>query len=410
MPRHPNRRTVVRTAVWTVPAVAVATAAPALAVSAPKIRAILTFDTFTFFRADWTTRPATRRRSRPRSRSRTGQQTNGPTITSLTLTVSYPDTRTNGGAPTIVSGPGWSFATPAHTGGNWVYTFLFVGSIPISRSTPELDFRVPLTLVNNGQVHHPRDRVRCRWDRGRSTPRTRSSDRLRALSAAGTDTPLHRAPTYAGRVGASRRGLLLAGSGLLAAGCSTQESDDASPSPTVTSASAPATRRRPLRRARRPAETPAALPDVTPWRPGPGELVPACKLAAVRRVEGAGNGPDTALQVIDAQYGGLLTDTASVLVVTRSWRRAGDRVVPGGHTYDVRLSRAGSDLAGHGGPPLATRARGRARSRPPRAASSPRTASTFRRPPRVTSCPDRSTTPCSPRCSPSPAPIVRRSA
>jgi hypothetical protein len=70
--------------------------------------------------------------------------------------------------------------------------------------------------------------------------------------------------------------------------------------------------------------------------------VPACKLAAVRRVEGAGNGPHTALQVIDAQYGGLLTDTASVLVVTRSWRRAGDRLVPGGHTYDVRLSRSGA--------------------------------------------------------------------
>ena len=57
-------------------------------------------------------------------------------------------------------------------------------------------------------------------------------------------------------------------------------------------------------------------------------------------MESDGNGSDTALQVIDAQYGGLLTDSASVLVVTRSWRRVGDRVVPGGHTYDVRLSRA----------------------------------------------------------------------
>ncbi len=69
--------------------------------------------------------------------------------------------------------------------------------------------------------------------------------------------------------------------------------------------------------------------------------MPACKLAAVRRVEGAGNGRDTALQVIDAQYGGLLTDTASVLVVTRAWRRTGQKIVHGGHTYDVRLSRAG---------------------------------------------------------------------
>lgn len=52
-----------------------------------------------------------------------------------------------------------------------------------------------------------------------------------------------------------------------------------------------------------------------------------------------GNGSDTALQVIFAQYGGLLSDSASVLVVTRSWRRQGHRVVPGGHTFDVRLSR-----------------------------------------------------------------------
>src|SRR3954465_7417050 len=86
----------------------------------------------------------------------------------------------------------------------------------------------------------------------------------------------------------------------------------------------------------------AELPEVSPWRPGPGELVPACKLAAVRRVEGAGNSPDTAVQVIDAQYGGLLTDTASVLVVTRSWRRTGDRVQAGGATFDVRLSRSGT--------------------------------------------------------------------
>jgi hypothetical protein len=70
--------------------------------------------------------------------------------------------------------------------------------------------------------------------------------------------------------------------------------------------------------------------------------VPACKLAAVRRIEAAGNDSDRALQVVDAQYGGLLADSASVLVVTRSWRRAGSRLMSGGHTYDVRLSRSGA--------------------------------------------------------------------
>lgn len=88
--------------------------------------------------------------------------------------------------------------------------------------------------------------------------------------------------------------------------------------------------------------TPGALPEVRAWQPAPGELVPACKLAAVRRIEAAGNTRNRSLQVIDAQYGGLLTDTASVLVVTRSWRVAGQRLVPNGHTYDVRLSRSGA--------------------------------------------------------------------
>ena len=51
---------------------------------------------------------------------------------------------------------------------------------------------------------------------------------------------------------------------------------------------------------------------------------------------------ESATVMVDAQYGGLLTDTASVLVVTRSWRVAGQRLVPNGHTYDVRLSRSGA--------------------------------------------------------------------
>jgi hypothetical protein len=110
--------------------------------------------------------------------------------------------------------------------------------------------------------------------------------------------------------------------------------------------------------------TPVALPQVTPWRPGAGELVPACKLAAVRRVEAAGNQTHAVLQVIDAQYGGLLTDSASVLVVTRSWSIDGRRLVTGGHTYDVRLSRSGT----------AWRVTAVHPSRPGRASPSPSTA------------------------------------
>jgi hypothetical protein len=62
----------------------------------------------------------------------------------------------------------------------------------------------------------------------------------------------------------------------------------------------------------------------------------------VRHVERAGTSPSRVLQVIDAQYGGLLTDSASVLVITRSWQRAGGRVLRGGRTFDVRLTRRGA--------------------------------------------------------------------
>jgi len=80
---------------------------------------------------------------------------------------------------------------------------------------------------------------------------------------------------------------------------------------------------------------------VVRWQPSPGDLRPECKLAAVRVVERAGGGPGRVLAVIDAQYGGLLADTASVLVVTRSWHRRDGVVATGGRTYDVRLTRHG---------------------------------------------------------------------
>lgn len=44
------------------------------------------------------------------------------------------------------------------------------------------------------------------------------------------------------------------------------------------------------------------------------------------------------MEIIDAQYGGLLATTASVLVVTRSFTRRADRIEEGGHTFDVRVS------------------------------------------------------------------------
>ncbi|MEY9929258.1 hypothetical protein ABH926_003898 [Catenulispora sp. GP43] len=67
--------------------------------------------------------------------------------------------------------------------------------------------------------------------------------------------------------------------------------------------------------------TPAAL-----WTPGPGELNPDVKAVAVQHIVAELNRPD--LLVYDAQYGGLLDTSASVLVVTSV------------ATYDVRLVQA----------------------------------------------------------------------
>jgi hypothetical protein len=125
-----------------------------------------------------------------------------------------------------------------------------------------------------------------------------------------------------------------------------------------------------------PSPTPTAsgqaLPAVRRWAPRSGEVEPAVKGRAVALVEAVGSwatgqgglaaarrrvaalGLDPALadacapllgagtaavcQVVDAQYGGILSTTSSVLVVVDQWRRRADgTVVAGGTTFDIRL-------------------------------------------------------------------------
>ncbi|MFF1417768.1 hypothetical protein [Streptomyces sp. NPDC058280] len=156
-----------------------------------------------------------------------------------------------------------------------------------------------------------------------------------------------------------RRALLLTAGGLLAgaAGCSGTSPTRAGPSGAASALSASGS-------------PPSPLPTTTAWRPDRGDVDPAVKLRAVqvveaigawaagqggaaaakRRVAALGAAPslvdqagallppaaEATLQVVDAQYGGILADRASVLVVCRQW-------IPGhagGTTVDVRLSRA----------------------------------------------------------------------
>ena len=117
---------------------------------------------------------------------------------------------------------------------------------------------------------------------------------------------------------------------------------------TATSATPPSTPSAPSR---------APLPRFAAWQPDPNDLEPRCKLTAVRAIEKRRAGAGRSVLVIDAQYGGLLADSASVLVVTRTWRRRGGGIAHGGATYDVRLSRGSSGWRvsavhpSHPGPP-----------------------------------------------------------
>jgi hypothetical protein len=178
----------------------------------------------------------------------------------------------------------------------------------------------------------------------------------------------------------SRRAAMLgAVGGLLgAAGCgggtsrtapSPSAASRSSASPSGTAASVPPTSAPPTTRA-------AALPRTTLWRPTTAEITPAAKLRAVQLVEAIGAWPQgrggaaaartrvaalklpaglvaqagpllpdadaAVVQVVDAQYGGILSNSASVLVVCRQWTRRGGTVSAGGTTVDVRLIRAAS--------------------------------------------------------------------
>ncbi|MCD9877916.1 hypothetical protein [Streptomyces guryensis] len=175
----------------------------------------------------------------------------------------------------------------------------------------------------------------------------------------------------------SRRAVLLGATGGLVgvAACSGGSSHTA-PSQSTTARSGAASAASGSDTASPPTTQAATLPRTTPWRPTSAEITPAAKLRAVQVVEAIGAWPEgkagaaaakarvaalrlptglvdeagpllpdadaAALQVVDAQYGGILTDSASVLVVCRQWTRRAGTVSAGGTTVDVRLTRAAS--------------------------------------------------------------------
>ncbi|MER7771273.1 hypothetical protein [Kitasatospora sp. NPDC096140] len=180
-----------------------------------------------------------------------------------------------------------------------------------------------------------------------------------------------------------RRGVLRAGAAALVlgavAGCTSGSKPSATgpgpgtPTPGTATGTPPG--------AGTPTATPAPTAVATPlpqpplWQPGPSEIQPDVKRRAVELVAALGAWPpggqgveaararvaalglppaladqagplappavEASLEVIVAQYGGILADSASVLVVCRQWTRGADgSVAEGGTTVDVRLSRA----------------------------------------------------------------------
>jgi hypothetical protein len=147
--RGVDRRSVVRAGVWTVPAVTLATAAPALAASVTKGK--LKFDNFTVFGADYNSK------GKPTTIQTLLQVQNqyvagAPTLTTVTVTVKYPAGRVTGAAPTHLSGSGWGFAGASIVSGAWVYTFTWSGSLAPSHSTSTLNYRVARTDTTNETV------------------------------------------------------------------------------------------------------------------------------------------------------------------------------------------------------------------------------------------------------------------
>ncbi|MEY9846059.1 hypothetical protein [Streptacidiphilus sp. MAP5-3] len=187
-------------------------------------------------------------------------------------------------------------------------------------------------------------------------------------------------PDAAGPV-VSRRSVLAVGAGAvvgLVAACSS-----ATHSPTGASATSTTSHPTPLPSSAVPSthtSSAAALPATTAWQPSSNDIDPQVKLRAVRLIEALGSwpvggsgeaaaarraaaagydpglaaqaggllgsAPEAALQVLEAQYGGILSDAASVLVVCRQYTPGHTDTADtttadsGGTTVDVRLSSA----------------------------------------------------------------------
>lgn len=148
---HVDRRSVLRAGVWTVPAITLATAAPAFAATSGATTGSLQINSLSVYGADYDGKGKA-----TTAETQTSIQnvwtTNGPTLTTIVFSVTYSGGRVDGSAPTLVTGAGWTFSSAVRDGGDWMYTFVWSGSLAPSASTSTLTYRVPLKNSSSGQI------------------------------------------------------------------------------------------------------------------------------------------------------------------------------------------------------------------------------------------------------------------
>jgi hypothetical protein len=147
--RHLDRRAVVRAGVWTVPAITLATAAPAFAAASVQTAPALQLNFLNLYGADYSGSKAGSAESQTSVQNiwQDKQPNGGPTLTQITLVVTYQN-KDDGAAPTLVKGDGWSFASVNGS----TYTFLWTGTLTPGNSTPMVTWQVPLKKNFNGNL------------------------------------------------------------------------------------------------------------------------------------------------------------------------------------------------------------------------------------------------------------------
>ncbi|MFC0224083.1 hypothetical protein [Nocardioides zeicaulis] len=140
----PSRRAVVG-GIWTAPVLVAASTAPAFAASAA---AALAIDTFTAYGAAYDG-AGTPLRIETKVQVRRAWDATAPKVTSISVTIAFPDTLAAGGKATSVSGDGWSATSESGPAGNaYTYVFTWTGMLDnTTQSTPELVFQVKRNSV-----------------------------------------------------------------------------------------------------------------------------------------------------------------------------------------------------------------------------------------------------------------------